>query len=540
VRAAAERADRASLLGVPVGRLHTYVWVIACVLSFFSLFLRAGVYGLPFGPAVGFTTLLAALAALVMGRLTHFPSIVASALALGLVDQAVRWNQTATVGPLHLDLTSDLMVTPILGVIIIVSLLVQRPGGTRVDSDGAASWQAAEEVRPIPAELRRVREVQYIRLAGIALVGALLVALPVLLGAWPGRVLEAGAVLIFAIVILSIVVLTGWAGQVSLGQMAFVAIGGAVGAKSIADWGLDPVLAIFLAGLVGAAVAVLVGLPALRLRGLYLAVTTLAFALATTDYLVNSQFFSWIPQDRLERPPLLHRLHYDSPTGIYYVALGGFLLAAAAVAGIRKSRTGRVLVALRENERAVQAYGVSVVRAKLTAFALAGFLAAAAGALLVLHQQQFSLGLFPPEENLVVFTAAVVGGLGSITGAALGALFLKGGQWFLPGNWHLFASAVGVLLVLLVLPGGLGGLWFRGRDLWLRWVATRRSIVVPSLLADVRQVEEEAEASFEERSDQMRAEEEAEAAAAERVTTSSEQSDSELGHAEQAPEEVVR
>jgi branched-chain amino acid transport system permease protein len=248
-----------------------------------------------------------------------------------------------------------------------------------------------------------------------------------------------------------------------------------------------------------------VGLPALRLSGLYLGVTTLAFALAVTSYFLNQQYYEWIPLERIERPPLLGRFDYDSPTGVYYLALGAFVITTLGVLGIRRSRTGRVLVALRENERGVQAYGVSVVRAKLTAFALSGFLAAVAGGLLVHHQQQFSLGLFPADENLVVFTAAVVGGLGSATGALLGAVFMKGGQWFLPGQYRMFASAIGVLLVLLALPGGLGGVWFRARDLWLRWVADRRQIVVPSLVADTKVVEQTAEAAFEERAAAMAA-----------------------------------
>ena len=107
------------------------------------------------------------------------------------------------------------------------------------------------------------------------------------------------------------------------------------------------------------------------------------------------------------------------------------LIVVGAVVGIRNSRTGRVLVALRENERAAASYGVSVVRAKLTAFALSGFIAAIAGVLLVVQNGRFTLGLFPESDNLVVFTAAVVGGLGSVTGSAIGALFLKGGDWFL-------------------------------------------------------------------------------------------------------------
>ena len=83
-----------------------------------------------------------------------------------------------------------------------------------------------------------------------------------------------------------------------------------------------------------------------------------------------------------------------------------------------------------------------------------------------------------------MFTAAVVGGLGSLAGAVLGALYLNGGQWFLPAPWNLLPSAVGVLLVLMVLPGGLGNLAYRGRDAFLRSLARRRGIVVASLLAD--------------------------------------------------------
>ena len=144
-------------------------------------------------------------------------------------------------------------------------------------------------------------------------------------------------------------------------------------------------------------------------------------------------------------------------------------------------------------------YGVSVVRAKLTAFALSGFIAAIAGVLLVEQNGRFTLGLFPESDNLVVFTAAVVGGLGSVTGSAIGALFLKGGDWFLADEWRLFASSIGVLVVLLLVPGGLGGALFRARDLGPRWVARRHAIVVPSLVADVARLEEQVEESFEAR-----------------------------------------
>ncbi len=484
IRASAERADRALLLGIPVKRLHTYVWAVAGLLSFISLFLRAGIVGLPFGQALGLDLLLAALAALTLGRLTNMPTIVLSALALGVLQQAVVNADEIDLVLFHLSSKSDLVVAPVMGFVIIIALLLQRPGSTRAERDTSSSWRAAEEIRPVPAELRGLAEVRLVRWLGGAALALGVLALPHLLDT--GDSLRASAVVIFAIICISIVVLTGWAGQVSLGQMGFVAVGGAVGAVATSQWGLDLTLAMLVAGIAGAGAAVLVGLPALRLRGLYLAVTTLAFALATTRYLLNPSFFSWVPTGTIDRPPLLGIFEIDSPTSLYYLALGTLVLSTLAVRGIRASRTGRVLVAMRENEQGIQAYGVSIMRAKLTAFALSGFLAAMAGALLVHHQGAFSLGLFEPSENLVVFTATVVGGLGTMVGGVLGAIFLKGGEWWLKGEWRFFASAVGVLVVLWALPGGLSGIVFQLRDGWLRWVATRHGIVVASLLADVR------------------------------------------------------
>jgi len=475
IRASAERADRASLLGVPVKRLQTVVWAMATVLSFIAVFMRASILGLPVGGQLSLTLLLSSLAALMLGKLTELPTIAAAAVALGLLEQGVVWNH-----PRNPEL-----VDPILAIVIVVCLLARKIGTSRAEQDGSSSWQAADEVRPVPRELRHLPEVRAARWVGGLLVAVCLIGLPLVL-TQAGDRQKAAAVVIFAIIALSVVVLTGWAGQVSLGQMSLVAFGAATGAYATQHWHLDLALALVLASIVGAVVAILVGLPALRLRGLFLAVTTLAFAMATYSFLLSDKHFSWVPTDRVVRPKLFGAFNITSQVAYYELCLGCLVLVLLAVRGIRHSRTGRVLLALRENERGAQSFGVNVTRAKLTAFALSGAIAAFAGCLLVHLLQAFSVDVFSPGASFVVFTSAVVGGLGSLLGAVLGALYLQGGYWFLPGaQWQTLSTSLGVLLVLMILPGGLADIVYRIRDGALRWVATRRGIIVPSLLADV-------------------------------------------------------
>jgi branched-chain amino acid transport system permease protein len=476
VRASAESADLAGVLGVPVKRLQTVVWAVAALLSFTGVFLEAGIQGLPVISGLNFSVLLAALAALMLGNLVDLPAVAVSAVALGLLQEGITWNYPNDPG----------LVEPILGVVIVVCLLVRKVGATRAQ-DRSSSWNASDEVRPVPHELRSLPEVRAVRLGGAAVLAAPAVALPNWLQV--GDQLKATAAVVFVIITMSVVVLTGWAGQVSLGQMSFAAFGAAVGAYATQHWNLDLGLTLLLAGIAGAAVALIVGLPALRLRGFFLAVTTLAFALATSAYLLNVQYFSWVPDPDtvVIRPHLFGGISLTSQRTYYYVCLAVLAVAVVAVRGIRRSRTGRVLLALRENERGAQAFGVNILRAKLTAFAISGFLAAVGGCLLVELLGGFSLDTYAPDQSFVVFTAAVVGGLGSLLGAGLGSLYLEGAQWWLPGpQWQGLASALGVLLVLMIIPGGIGDVVYRVRDAALRWVAQRRGLIVPSLLADVR------------------------------------------------------
>ena len=225
----------------------------------------------------------------------------------------------------------------------------------------------------------------------------------------------------FSLVVVSVVVITGWAGQVSLCQVGFMAVGATVGARATDDWGLDLLLAIPLAGFAGLGAAVLVGLPALRVKGLFLAVTTLGFGVTASAWLLNPRFFDWIPTGRIERPDLVGQIDLNSPTRIYYFCLAVLVLMMLGLYGVRHSRTGRVLLAMRENERGAQSFGVSVYRAKLTAFGISGFVSAVGGALFIHHQQAFDDGAFFPGLSIILFTAAVIGGLGSLTGGIIGA-----------------------------------------------------------------------------------------------------------------------
>jgi branched-chain amino acid transport system permease protein len=464
IRGSAERSERALMLGIPVAWLSTLVWAIAAGLSFLALFLRAGILGVPLGAALSLSTLVLALAALVIGRLRHLPTVATAAVALGILEYGVSWNAS-----------SPLLVTPIIGAAVLVALLLQRRQYGRADRDEAAAWRLADEVRPLVPWVARLPLVRLLRWGTAIAILVGLVLVPLLLRT--DQIIKATAIVVFAVIGLSLVVLSGWAGQISLGQMAFVAIGAAISAKCTVEWNVDMSLSLVLGGAAGAIAALVVGLPALRLRGLYLAVTTLVFALAVNSWLLNRQFFGWVPQERVERLPLFGRIDVSTPTRFYVFSLVVLALVYLALRGVRHSRTGRAIVAMRENELAAQAFSVSPVPVKLTAFTLSGFVAGIAGGLFVQLSQSFDLSSYSAAAGLDVFTAAVVGGLGSLFGGVLGAVFLRGSQWFITApEWRLLSSAMGVLIVLLILPGGLASLVIKLRDRYVAVVLQRRGI----------------------------------------------------------------
>ncbi len=478
LRATAEDADRASLLGIPTRRLQSVVWGLAGLLAYVALFLRIGVVGQSLGQALDPEILLTALGAAVIGRMERMPTTVLAAIGLEIVYHAARFNYP-----------SEVYGTAIRAGIIAAALLLQRSDAVdRLSSAATSTWQATREVKPVPTELRDRRAVRLAAAAVGGLVVVLLALVPLVLR--EDRVKLAGTIGIYAIIGLSLVVLTGWAGQVSLGQMAFVGVSGAVGGTLTTRWHWDIGLVLLAAGATGAVATILVGLPSLRVRGLAFAVTTLAFSLATSYYLLNTGYSpvkSWVPNGPVPRTHLLGLVAVDSETRFYVLVLVVLGLCLLAVRGLRGSRTGRVLIGVRDNERAAQALAVGSRGVLVVAFGVSGFLAGIAGGLFVLQQRALDAGNFDPGTGLRVFSMVVVGGLGSIGGAVLGAVYVQGTQYFLTQpEWAFLSTGAGLLLVLLILPGGLGAALGDARDAGLRWYAKRRGIRVPSLVADTR------------------------------------------------------
>jgi len=463
LRGAAENPQRAESLGVNTPALTSIVWVVAGLLSGIVAILAATSAGV--GAMAGEERLLAVA---VVAGLTSIPITVAAGLVFGIVDQAMLWT-----------VQSSALVDGLVLLIIVTVFLVQRSRSTRTDTESDAGWKASREARPIPAELKSLDVVRrwllLLRIGG----GVLVLGLPLLLS--PSQTNLAAVTLIYAIIALSLLVLTGWAGQISLGHFAFAAIGAWV--TAVSHWPFP--LSVLAGGAVGAVVAVLIGLPALRLRGLHLAVSTLAFAVAVTSLLLNPRYLGRHLPRNLTRPRVLG-LALDDQRTFYYFTLFFLVLVVLAVMGLRRSRTARALIGARDNEPAAQAFGINLVRARLGAFAVSGFLAAFAGGMFAFSQYGVNVQSFTVEASIRMFLMVVIGGLGSVAGPLIGAGYIGAVNIFGQSSplFALGATGIGVVTLLLFAPGGLGDLVFRMRDSVLRRVAARFRIDVPSLVAD--------------------------------------------------------
>ncbi|MDQ1569265.1 MAG: hypothetical protein QOF96_4145 [Actinomycetota bacterium] len=471
MRAAAENLDRARLLGIPVARLSTMVWIVGGGLSALTFVLKAPFQGaIPSGLA-GPGLLLPALAAAVLARMESLPIAFFAAAGLGALEQLVYWNGNR---PSEADVVFLL--------VILAGLLVRRDRMGRL-SDTSSSWADTAVARPIPTELRRLPEVRIARAVLYGLVAVAAVAAPFVYG--PSSLTTLSLTLVWAMVGVSLVVLTGWGGHISLGQFAIVGTGAVTAANMVTKLHADLFVSLLVSGLVGGAVALLVGLPALRIRGLFLAVTTLAFAVALDGYFLNPTYFDhWIPES-LVRPNLWQRFPLERARTMYFLCLGILVLFVFLARGVRRARAGRVLIAARDNRRAAEAASVPTTGVILSGFVFSGMLAGVAGGLHVIVLHGVRVGSYQPVQSLEVFSMAVIGGLGSVGGVLIGVFSLRALQQ-VSAQYRLLITGTSLLAVLLVLPGGLGQAAYAVRDRFLRLVAKRRGVLAPSLVADRR------------------------------------------------------
>lgn len=439
-RAAADDTTGVALLGWSPDRLAAVNWVLASVLAGLGGILVAPITGLD--PVTTTLLVVPALAAALVGRLLSFGATVAAALALGMVQSGV------------LLLQDNYSWIPRSGVrealpfaVIVVALAVGA--GARLSRGGGTSRL------PLAGRPRRVALT-----AAIGSVGGAVAVLA--LGGQDRMALVTS--MIGALVCLSLVVLTGWSGQISLAQMAFAGVAGFSLSRLAVNAGIPFPVAPLLAASLAALVGLLVGLPALRARGVSLAVVTLAGAVVVEEVVFKSPTLTGgFGGSPVPAPTVFgRRLDPADP------AFGLFVLAvlvgtAVGLARLRTSGAGRRLLAVRANERAAAAAGVDVTATRLRAFALSAFLAGVAGALLGYQQGQLSFGSFGVFVSLAYLAVAYLGGIAGIGGALVGGLLVPNGLAFTLldlGRYQLLVSGVGLMVVTVLVPGGVTG-WRR-------------------------------------------------------------------------------
>jgi branched-chain amino acid transport system permease protein len=473
VRALAENSERAALLGISVGFVSSVVWSISALLSGASATM-SGLLGTPSG-SFGFSAqlLLPALAAAVLARMSSISVAVVASIGIELFARSLSFLQPELL-PIY-----DVALL----VVIAGGLLTQRARASRSERGETATWAATDEVRRTPKELSRLTLLRVAKWVGALIVIAGVIVFPFVSST--GQVYLGSVCAIQAILALSLVVLTGWTGQVSLGQFGLAAVGGVVTsalAASVPFW-----LAIPAGIVVTAAVAVAIGLPALRLPGLYLAVATFAFAAAVPSVLFSERLFGWLLPDAGVTRPTLPFIDFEDERSMYFLALVCLAVALLAVRNLRNSRFGRILIGLRDNEPNAESAGISPLRLKLTAFGIAGALAGFAGALLAFQQRGVTAQAFGAEASVDLFVASVIGGIGSVFGPLVGVGVLNALRTGLSGVPELAVSVSPLLaiVILYIAPAGLISVLAQMRDAVLRIVAQRNDVIVPSLFADI-------------------------------------------------------
>ncbi|HXW35788.1 MAG TPA: ABC transporter permease [Acidimicrobiales bacterium] len=465
MRAMAENSESARLSGVWVRRTSTVTWTIAGVLSAITAILASPGQTSALTQVLSPDLLLFALLAAIIGAMASLPIAFFAGIGVGIVYEILQWNIT---NPSTGTATVQLIMFLILQAALLIRAASLQKGSRTTEQSSWAMGTSA--FRPVRDRFRA-------KVGNTCVLLTVVVAalLPTLLST--GRDFLMSQICIYAVIGVSLTILTGWSGQVSLGQFALVAVGADLTAHLYQSVPL--LLLLPLAGVVTAVVSILVGLTALRIRGLYLAVSTLGFALFMQTALlatpcwtvpfIHRQVCTGLPnpQSTLISRPSLFGIHLYSESAFAWFSLVVLIITLLVARVWRDRGIARRLVSVRDNEIAAGANGIRIVRTKLLAFALSGFVAGYAGVCLAFASERFGTDTFDPAVSILVISMVVIGGLDSITGAVLGAVYLVG----LPAIFgttptiEFLTSGLGLLAFILYLPGGMAALLHRAGDL---------------------------------------------------------------------------
>jgi branched-chain amino acid transport system permease protein len=281
-------------------------------------------------------------------------------------------------------------------------------------------------------------------------------------------------------------ILTGFTGQISLGHAAFVGVGGYTAAILMTKLNLSFWLALPCAGFVAAGAGMVIGIPSLRVKGLYLCMATLA-----AQFIFEFIFIHWESMTHGIRginvpAPVLGGFALDTEKRFYYLTLVVVVLAVVYARNLVRSRVGRAFVAIRDRDLAAEIMGISLFRYKLTAFAISSFYAGVAGALWVSFMRIVTPEHFPFHLSIQYLAMVIVGGMGCVLGSIFGAIFMvltpevlnvlsatlsqmvpAMGQLFIPLKEVVFGAFI--VLFLIFEPLGLAEIWRRIKAFFLLW-----------------------------------------------------------------------
>ncbi len=466
VKACASNPRLARLSSISPKMVSTMVWALAAALSTLSVILIAGESGAAGDlTTLGPQTLSLALVAAVIGGMTSFRRTIIASVVIGLLESIVNFNFIDEPGLINL----------LLLITVVVAVLFNRER-----TDESEVFAFTPRARPIPVRLRSFRWARNLNKSGVFLLAAIAVVLP-LIFTEPSTQQTFTEVLAFAICATSLTVLTGWLGQLSLGQMAFAGLG-ALFAARLVEGGVPFWLAIATTTAGSAVLATILGLSSLRVKGLYLAVVTFVFALAAQQYFFSLHILSGASSDGSDLPFVpgkLFSLSFPGQRTYYYVVLVVLAVVLLFASRFRDSGVGRSIMAVRDNENAAAAYRVRPAWEKIRAFAIAGALAGMGGALLSGAYANVAFAgpgsFFVVDASLSLVAMVVIGGMGSVTAAVIGAVWVIGIPALAPNNpvLGLLSSSIGLLAVLLYFPRGLMQIAYDARDAFLGWADKR-------------------------------------------------------------------